>query len=177
MLKKNKEIIFNIPNLLSALRILFSPLLAYSIFELQSIFSALLFIALALTDLFDGIAARKLNQKTEFGKVFDPFADKILLLAVVLPIIIKYKFYFILLIFSKEIMGVVLLLALLKNKKLMSYKPVFIGKITTFVQCVTIASVLLNFNYYFNLFLIIITFILGLIAGFIYLKMALELKK
>ena len=172
----NKERILNVPNFLTALRIIFSPLLAYSIFKLSNIFSASLFIILALTDLFDGIAARKLSQKTEFGKVFDPFADKILLLVVVLSIIIKYEFYWILLIFSKEITGIVLLAALLKKNRLMKYTPTFIGKTTTFMQCVAIAAVLLNLDYYFNLVLIIATFILGLIAGFVYLRTALSLK-
>ena len=31
-----------------------------------------------ITDLFDGFLARKLNQITEFGKIIDPFADKVI---------------------------------------------------------------------------------------------------
>ena len=34
-----------------------------------------LFIVSGITDLLDGLAARKLNQVSDFGKLFDPFAD------------------------------------------------------------------------------------------------------
>lgn len=166
----NKESIFNIPNLLTSSRIIFSPLLAYSIFKLSNIFSASLFILVSLTDLFDGIAARKLKQKTKFGKFLDAFADKILILTVISSILIKYEFYLILFIFSKEAISIVLLAALLKKNRLMRYTPTFIGKTTTFFQYAAIAAVLFELNYYFNLALIIATFILGLMAGFIYLK-------
>jgi len=35
----------------------------------------LIFIISEITDYFDGLAARKLNQTSDFGKFFDPFAD------------------------------------------------------------------------------------------------------
>ncbi|MDM8007481.1 MAG: CDP-diacylglycerol--glycerol-3-phosphate 3-phosphatidyltransferase [Phycisphaerae bacterium] len=42
--------------------------------------SAILFIIAALTDIVDGYLARKHNQVTSFGRVIDPFVDKILVL-------------------------------------------------------------------------------------------------
>jgi len=38
----------------------------------------LIFIVSEVTDLLDGMAARKLNQISDFGKLFDPFADTIM---------------------------------------------------------------------------------------------------
>ncbi|MDR3019740.1 MAG: CDP-diacylglycerol--glycerol-3-phosphate 3-phosphatidyltransferase [Treponema sp.] len=38
----------------------------------------IIFIVSEVTDLLDGIAARKLNQMTDFGKFFDPFADTLM---------------------------------------------------------------------------------------------------
>jgi CDP-diacylglycerol--glycerol-3-phosphate 3-phosphatidyltransferase len=38
----------------------------------------LIFIVSEVTDLLDGIAARKLNQTSDFGKLFDPFADTLM---------------------------------------------------------------------------------------------------
>ena len=38
----------------------------------------LIFIVSEVTDLLDGIAARKLNEVSDFGKLFDPFADTLM---------------------------------------------------------------------------------------------------
>ena len=38
----------------------------------------LIFIVSEITDLLDGIAARKLNETSDFGKLFDPFADTLM---------------------------------------------------------------------------------------------------
>ncbi|MDR0315590.1 MAG: CDP-diacylglycerol--glycerol-3-phosphate 3-phosphatidyltransferase, partial [Treponema sp.] len=37
-----------------------------------------IFIIAELSDMFDGMAARKLNQVSDFGKFFDPFADTLM---------------------------------------------------------------------------------------------------
>lgn len=64
-----------LPNLLSLSRVLFLPglylLLRYGYNELFLI----TYILVGSTDLFDGIAARKLNQVTKFGKELDSLAD------------------------------------------------------------------------------------------------------
>jgi CDP-diacylglycerol--glycerol-3-phosphate 3-phosphatidyltransferase len=43
-------------------------------------FCAILFVVAAITDIIDGYLARKHNQITVFGRVFDPFVDKILVI-------------------------------------------------------------------------------------------------
>lgn len=80
----NKDI-FKLPNLLSLLRIVMSAAL-YLLFirhfqepgYLSPLFLFILYIVIALTDMVDGIIARKFNLITELGKELDPMADKVL---------------------------------------------------------------------------------------------------
>ncbi|MFC1559761.1 CDP-diacylglycerol--glycerol-3-phosphate 3-phosphatidyltransferase [Candidatus Margulisiibacteriota bacterium] len=62
--------------------ILLSPCLPYN-----SWIAAGLFLFVALTDLLDGYLARKLDQITDLGKVFDPLADKLLVIVVLLCLV------------------------------------------------------------------------------------------
>lgn len=74
----------NTPNKLTVLRIILIPvyMLFYMLDTNWSLYAALLiFIAASLTDQLDGHLARKNNQVTTFGKLMDPLADKMLILA------------------------------------------------------------------------------------------------
>lgn len=69
-----------IPNILSIFRIVLIPIFLYMVFLLgfedgKYIIFSILFLSW-LTDIFDWIAARKLNMITELGKILDPLADK-----------------------------------------------------------------------------------------------------
>ena len=75
------ELQLNLPNQLTLLRIVLTPvfvalLMSGSSLNLQ--LSLLVFIIAALTDWYDGWAARKLGYTTRWGKFLDPLADKVL---------------------------------------------------------------------------------------------------
>jgi CDP-diacylglycerol--glycerol-3-phosphate 3-phosphatidyltransferase len=74
----------NLPNLLTALRVALIPVFIWSYGQVTPAVSLLIFLLASLTDCLDGYLARKWNQITAFGKLFDPLADKLLLLAVLL---------------------------------------------------------------------------------------------
>ena len=57
----------NLPNLLSAFRLLMFPILIYFIYTLQERAFAWLFMASLFSDIADGYLARKLNMVTPFG--------------------------------------------------------------------------------------------------------------
>ncbi|NNE85701.1 MAG: CDP-diacylglycerol--glycerol-3-phosphate 3-phosphatidyltransferase [Alphaproteobacteria bacterium] len=75
-----------IPNILTLLRVALIPIIVVLMIAGDSdaarwwAFS--LFVASALTDYFDGWLARKLKQESDFGRLFDPIADKLLVVAV-----------------------------------------------------------------------------------------------
>ena len=74
----------NIPNILSLIRIILTPLfiiLLFDDFKMAKVFALLVFAIAAITDAYDGHLARKYNQITPEGKFLDPLADKILVLS------------------------------------------------------------------------------------------------
>ena len=74
----------NIPNILSLIRIILTPLfiiLLFADFKMAKVLALLVFAIAAITDAYDGYLARKYNQITPEGKFLDPLADKILVLS------------------------------------------------------------------------------------------------
>jgi CDP-diacylglycerol---glycerol-3-phosphate 3-phosphatidyltransferase len=78
----------NLPNAITMSRIAATPLIAGLILYagwMPRLSAWLLFIAAAVTDYFDGKLARDRNLVTDLGKILDPLADKLLLVATILP--------------------------------------------------------------------------------------------
>lgn len=74
---------WNVANVLTVLRILIVPLFAYLLLAYPHqpgwrILTTVVFVVAILTDLVDGRIARKYNLVTDFGKLWDPIADKAL---------------------------------------------------------------------------------------------------
>lgn len=70
-----------LPNQLTVLRIILTPVFVFLFLSGEPLYiqiSLLVFIIAALTDWYDGWLARKFNYITEWGKFWDPMADKIL---------------------------------------------------------------------------------------------------
>ena len=72
--------VWTIPNVLTIIRIILIPVFVVLFFKGQKIAALCVFCAASLTDMLDGYLARKLNQITDFGKLFDPLADKLMVL-------------------------------------------------------------------------------------------------
>ena len=74
--------VWNIPNVLTMLRIILIPVFVAVFFstphDRDKIAALVIFAAASITDMFDGMLARKLNQITDFGKLFEPLADKVM---------------------------------------------------------------------------------------------------
>lgn len=88
----------HLPNILTGLRLLLGPAAAWAAWQYWAAidgpagvridwagWAAGLFVAAALTDLFDGWAARALKAESKLGRILDPIADKVL---VGLPLVV-----------------------------------------------------------------------------------------
>lgn len=73
----------NIPNLLTLFRVAMIPFFAMSFLSdgISSWFALVFFVVAAITDALDGYIARKQNIVTDFGKLMDPLADKLMVMS------------------------------------------------------------------------------------------------
>jgi cardiolipin synthase (CMP-forming) len=149
---------------------LFMPLVF--IFSLPDQFF-LYFLLLISTDFLDGQLARRLNQKTIFGKILDPIADRSFAIMLVVTIFFLSKEHLgvlIILTLSREILSLPALIYMkIKHKPYVANAGAS-GKITTTVQFLTFSIILLTGNSLSSYVLTILTFMLGLITAFIYYK-------
>ena len=142
---------WNLPNILTLLRILFIPLMVmvyYAPFQERYLVAAAIFGLAALTDWFDGYLARKWNQTTAFGAFLDPVADK-LIVAVALVMILEGRPSLlialpVMIIICREILISALREWMAEMGKRTSVAVSSIGKIKTTLQMIAIAVLLLD---------------------------------
>jgi len=78
----------NLPNIITVARVVAAPVVLALILGgsfSQLVFAFVLFVTAALSDLWDGYLARRRGQITDFGKLADPIADKLLILCTIVP--------------------------------------------------------------------------------------------
>jgi CDP-diacylglycerol---glycerol-3-phosphate 3-phosphatidyltransferase len=80
----------NVPNVLTMVRILLVPVLVVALLEKSGsgdLLAAIVFSLASLTDAIDGYLARSRNWVTSFGKLMDPVADKLLIVAALVALV------------------------------------------------------------------------------------------
>ncbi|MFD2043565.1 CDP-alcohol phosphatidyltransferase family protein [Ornithinibacillus salinisoli] len=130
--------LFTIPNILSYLRLILIPVFIYFYITATDVsdyyIAALIILLSGLTDMFDGLIARRFNQVTDLGKVVDPIADKLTQMAIIICLVFHYPHIWILIVLFviKELfMGINGLVLLKKGKKLDG--AMWFGKVSTAV--------------------------------------------
>lgn len=89
-----KKTALNVPNTLSLVRVLLVPAFVAALLFMRDIeiwgcvIPAVIYILTGLTDMLDGKIARKYNLVTDFGKFIDPLADKFMVLASMISILV-----------------------------------------------------------------------------------------
>ena len=102
-----------------------------------------------VTDFFDGIIARKYNMITNFGKFLDPLADKFIVFAALLGILVKYDYikkYFVwaaAIVMFREL-AVTSMRLIVAGKKNIVIAASWLGKFKTLSQMVCIIAIILE---------------------------------
>ncbi len=137
----------NIPNFISAIRIVLIPLFLYLIFvpRVEERIGALfVFIIASLTDFFDGWSARKLGQVTAFGKFLDPLADKFLVVSTIIAFLILdplIPLWMILVIVFREILLTSMRYLAIRRQSIL--KTTRFGKIKTAFQMISFIIIIM----------------------------------
>ncbi len=128
----------NIPNLLTLLRMAAVPVFIF-LMNKGKLFAAIcVFLAAEITDVLDGIIARRYNFVTPFGKIADPLADKLMQLTALFMLADKDMILKIIpwLVLFKELFLLISGLYLMRKKVDMSSK--WFGKLTSVLLFIAI---------------------------------------
>ena len=132
-----------VPNFLSVIRIILIWPFVVSVVRNEYVWAGIILAVSGLSDLFDGITARKFNQVTRLGKMLDPAADKLTLMAVMICVGMKFpKIYpFMILLISKEVIMLMASVFLLGRKKTPTSAKWF-GKAATVVFYISVLVII-----------------------------------
>ena len=85
----HRDAVFTVPNVLTVVRFLGVPLFIWLVLsEHEYGYGALVLAVMASTDWVDGYIARRFNQMSNLGRVMDPIADRLSLIAVAVTLVI-----------------------------------------------------------------------------------------
>jgi CDP-diacylglycerol--glycerol-3-phosphate 3-phosphatidyltransferase len=137
-----------IPNILTISRLVLTPVFLWLAFLSRSPHAIgwawLVFVIACITDWLDGLLARKFNVITDFGKIIDPLADKLIVLAALSVLTWREPFSLHWLIFAiiafREVMVSVVREAMVK--RLVILQADMFGKVKTVLQMVGIIAAL-----------------------------------
>ena len=92
MEEKYKHKIITIPNILSLFRLLLIPVIMWLyIVKEDPVLTTVILALSGITDIVDGIIARKCHMVSDFGKAFDPVADKLTQIAMLFCLVSRFK--------------------------------------------------------------------------------------
>lgn len=92
MEEKYKHKIITIPNILSLFRLLLIPVIMWMyIVKKDPLWTTAILVLSGVTDVVDGIIARKCHMVSDFGKAFDPVADKLTQIAMLFCLVSRFK--------------------------------------------------------------------------------------
>ncbi len=173
------------PNLLTLTRLIFVPFVIVAIQQQKYTLALVIFVAAGVTDLFDGLLARMLKQKTKLGQYLDPIADKLLLSTMFLMLSIAHiiRWPVTILVFSRDIIILIVCTLLYATGTMKTFRPSWFGKANTAAQIISVPLALLyqvngsNWSRLGKRWSIYITIALTIVSGVHYvLRLAFDLR-
>jgi cardiolipin synthase len=136
----------NIPNILTLVRILLTPLLIIFLIKKRFTTALLVFAVAGISDALDGFIARYFSQRTVLGAHLDPLADKLLLLSsyISLAVLKIIPGWLAVVVIARDVIIMFGIAVLTITHKTYEIKPTTISKCTTAIQLTTIFFVLLH---------------------------------
>lgn len=136
----------HLPNLITIFRLVLVIPIVISIYEGVYEVSLILFVIAGLSDGLDGLLARWFEWVSPFGKLMDPVADKLLLLATIITLAVLDHFplmlMFLMIVKDLAIIAAYFMYALLAGFP--EIRPILIGKGTTTLQILLIACIIMD---------------------------------
>ena len=147
-----EEFMKHVPNILTIVRFILIPFIVYFAMKEQYIITTIILIISGITDILDGIIARKFNFITDFGKLMDPLADKATQVATLVVLVLQniIPFWILAVVIIKEFI-MVAGASFLYGKETVVFSKWY-GKLSTVLFYIAIFSSLIikYFNITFN---------------------------
>ena len=170
-----------VPNVLTILRILLTPLLVWLLLDNKLEQALFVFFVAGMTDGLDGLIARLFNQKTQLGAYLDPLADKLLLVSsfILLGRLGLVPVWLVIVAVSRDAIILLGLLMLMFHDVPLVIRPSIISKATTLVQLTTVLLVLctpyIQLHAWVYSVCFVLTGVLCAMSGFHYITMGFSL--
>ena len=174
--------IITVPNLLTLFRMVLIPIFVSLLFYQKFWWALAVFVIAGVTDGLDGLLARRFAQQSQLGTVLDPVADKLMLVTsfvvlsmrsvfpTPLPAHLPVPFWVTIAVISRDVFILVGAAAINIMTGFRGFRPSWLGKLSTTVQIVAIATIIFaaSFPYgtgYYLPTLYTVVFALAVLSG------------
>src|SRR6266851_4662226 len=147
--------IVTLPNLLTIVRMALIPVFVSLLFYQKFLLALAVFVVAGVTDGLDGLFARRFQQQSPLGRILDPIADKMMLVTafvvlsmrsvfpIPLPKHLPIPFWVTITVISRDVFILVGAAAINMVTGFRAFRPSFLGKLSTVVQILAVATVIL----------------------------------
>jgi cardiolipin synthase len=131
------------------------PVFVSLLFYQKFILALVVFVVAGITDGLDGLFARRFHQQSPLGRILDPIADKMMLVTsfvvlsmrsvypVPIPRHLPIPFWVTITVISRDVFILVGAAAINMVTGFRGFQPSSLGKVSTVIQIVTVAAVIL----------------------------------